>query len=115
MWFTDSRYWWLGCTRFPPCNLPVSRGLLLFYCAETGFYLQAIHFLTFHEVGHRAEKGGRWRWELRYSEAGLQMRGLGRARNSSPPIPRLPGPVSSKARHSSPKPRHLPARRYALS
>ncbi|KAG2429637.1 hypothetical protein HXX76_010867 [Chlamydomonas incerta] len=49
VWFTDSRYWWLGCTRFPPCNLPVSRGLLLFYCAETGFYLQAIHFLAFHE------------------------------------------------------------------
>ncbi len=50
MWFTDSRYWWLGCTHFPPCNLPVSRGVLLFYCAETGFYLQAIHFLIFHEV-----------------------------------------------------------------
>ncbi|PNH12629.1 ASC1-like protein 1 [Tetrabaena socialis] len=49
VWFTDSRYWWLGCTRFPPCNLPVSRGLLLFYCAETGFYLQAVHFLAVHE------------------------------------------------------------------
>ncbi|KAG2487445.1 hypothetical protein HYH03_014012 [Edaphochlamys debaryana] len=49
VWFTDSRYWWLGCTHFPPCNLPVSRGVLLFYCAETGFYMQAIHFLAFHE------------------------------------------------------------------
>ncbi|EFJ44272.1 hypothetical protein VOLCADRAFT_106486 [Volvox carteri f. nagariensis] len=49
IWFTDSRYWWLGCSRFPPCNLPVSRGVLLFYCAETGFYLQAIHFLAVHE------------------------------------------------------------------
>ncbi|GIL87382.1 hypothetical protein Vretimale_1689 [Volvox reticuliferus] len=49
VWFTDSRYWWLGCTRFPPCNLPVSRGVLLFYCAEAGFYLQAIHFLAVHE------------------------------------------------------------------
>ncbi|GFR45454.1 hypothetical protein Agub_g6851 [Astrephomene gubernaculifera] len=49
IWFTDSRYWWLGCNRFPPCNLPVSRGVLLFYCAETGFYLQAIHFLAVHE------------------------------------------------------------------
>ncbi|GLC47300.1 hypothetical protein PLESTB_001742600 [Pleodorina starrii] len=49
VWFTDSRYWWLGCTRFPPCNLPVSRGVLLFYCAETGFYLQAIHFLAVYE------------------------------------------------------------------
>ena len=25
-------------------------GVLLFYCVQTGFYLQAIHFLTFHEV-----------------------------------------------------------------
>ncbi|KXZ42818.1 hypothetical protein GPECTOR_116g350 [Gonium pectorale] len=49
VWFTDSRYWWLGCTHFPPCNLPVSRGVLLFYCAETGFYLQAIHFLAVYE------------------------------------------------------------------
>lgn len=50
VWATDSRFWWLGCTRFPPCNLPVSRGVLLFYCLETGFYLQSIHFLIFEET-----------------------------------------------------------------
>jgi hypothetical protein len=45
-----SRYFWLGCNHFPPCNLGVSRGVLLFYTIETGFYVQAIHFLIFHEV-----------------------------------------------------------------
>ncbi len=25
-------------------------GVLLFYCVQTGFYLQAVHFLTFIEV-----------------------------------------------------------------
>uniref|UniRef100_A0A7S0YMV2 TLC domain-containing protein n=1 Tax=Polytomella parva TaxID=51329 RepID=A0A7S0YMV2_9CHLO len=53
VWFTDSRYWWLGCTHFPPCNLPVSRGLLLYYCFETGFYMEAINFLIFHETRRR--------------------------------------------------------------
>lgn len=50
IWFYDTRYFWLGCNHFPPCNLYVSKGVLLFYCLQTGFYLQAIHFLTFHEV-----------------------------------------------------------------
>ncbi|MEW5302342.1 MAG: hypothetical protein WDW38_000358 [Sanguina aurantia] len=49
-WFTDSRYFWLGCSHFPPCNLTVSPGVLLFYALETGFYIQSIHFLFFHEV-----------------------------------------------------------------
>ena len=48
--FTDTRLLWLGCTQFPPCNLPVSRSVLLLYCAQTGFYLQAIHYLIFYEV-----------------------------------------------------------------
>jgi hypothetical protein len=61
VWFTDSRYWWLGCTKFPPCNLPVSRGVLLFYCAETGFYIQAIHFLAFHEVSE-PDSALAWPW-----------------------------------------------------
>jgi len=39
--FTDTRYFWLGCTRFPPCNYPVSRSLRLLYCLQLGFYLQA--------------------------------------------------------------------------
>mmetsp|Transcript_10181 Transcript_10181/g.21773 ORF Transcript_10181/g.21773 Transcript_10181/m.21773 type:complete len:318 (-) Transcript_10181:652-1605(-) len=49
-WFWDTRYYWLGCSHFPPCNMIVSKGVLLFYCIETGFYLQSIHFLMFHEV-----------------------------------------------------------------
>mmetsp|Transcript_10474 Transcript_10474/g.18301 ORF Transcript_10474/g.18301 Transcript_10474/m.18301 type:complete len:315 (+) Transcript_10474:3-947(+) len=49
LWFWDTRYFWLGCNQFP-CNLTVSRGLLVFYCIETGFYIQAIHFLAVHEV-----------------------------------------------------------------
>ncbi len=44
------RYFWLGCNKFPPCNLSVSKGVLLFYAIETGFYAQSIHFLLFHEV-----------------------------------------------------------------
>lgn len=38
-WFTDSRYFWLGCTQLP-CDLYVSKGLLLFYCVQIGFYIQ---------------------------------------------------------------------------
>lgn len=38
-WFSDSRHFWLGCTRLP-CDLYVSKGLLLFYCVEIGFYIQ---------------------------------------------------------------------------
>jgi hypothetical protein len=50
VWFYDTRYLWLGCTHFPPCNLYVNHKVLLFYCVQTGFYLQAIHFLAFLEV-----------------------------------------------------------------
>ena len=39
--FTDTRYFWLGCTEFPPCNYEVSRGLRLLYALELGYYLQA--------------------------------------------------------------------------
>ena len=46
------RYFWLGCNHFPPCNLSVSKGVLFFYAVETGFYMQSIHFLLFHEVRH---------------------------------------------------------------
>jgi ceramide synthetase len=44
------RFYWLGCNHFPPCNLTVSKGVLFFYALETGFYIQAIHFLAVHEV-----------------------------------------------------------------
>lgn len=47
---TACRHFWLGCNHFPPCNLSVSKGVLLFYTVETGFYIQSIHFLLFHEV-----------------------------------------------------------------
>ena len=39
--FRDTRYFWLGCTQFPPCNYKVSRGLRLLYAMELGYYLQA--------------------------------------------------------------------------
>jgi hypothetical protein len=48
-WFTDTRHFWIGCTRLP-CDLFVSKKLLLFYCVETGFYMQAIPFLIFVET-----------------------------------------------------------------
>ena len=38
--FTDTRYFWLGCTEFPPCNYEVSRGLRLLYALELGYYVQ---------------------------------------------------------------------------
>ncbi|CAL8465112.1 g4647 [Coccomyxa elongata] len=48
--FTDTRYFWLGCTEFPPCNYEVSRGLRLLYALELGYYLQAVPSLIFWEV-----------------------------------------------------------------
>ena len=36
---TDSRHFWLGCTKLP-CDFPISQGLQLLYCAEMGYYLQ---------------------------------------------------------------------------
>lgn len=48
-WFTDSTYFWRDCTALP-CNYPVSKKLLLFYCLETGFYLQSIPFLIYYET-----------------------------------------------------------------
>ncbi|KAK9821601.1 hypothetical protein WJX81_004562 [Elliptochloris bilobata] len=48
--FSDTRYFWLGCTRFPPCTYPVSRGLRLLYSLQMGFYLQAVPSLVFWEV-----------------------------------------------------------------
>ena len=38
--FRDTRYFWLGCTQFPPCNYPVSRGLRLLYALELAYYTQ---------------------------------------------------------------------------
>lgn len=26
-WFWDTRYFWIGCTQFPPCNLHISKGV----------------------------------------------------------------------------------------
>ena len=49
-WFLDTRYFWLGCNHFPPCNLYVSKGVLFFYCLSTGWYIQSIHFLLFIET-----------------------------------------------------------------
>ena len=51
-WFTDTTYFWKGCTRLP-CDLFVSKRVLLFYCVETGFYIQAIPFLLFVEERRR--------------------------------------------------------------
>eukprot|EP00884_Botryococcus_braunii_P003814 jgi/Botrbrau1/13433/Bobra.0082s0037.1 len=48
--FYDTRYFWLGCTAFPPCNYYVSPWLRLFYALELGFYVQAIPSLCFWEV-----------------------------------------------------------------
>jgi ceramide synthetase len=48
-WFTDTKHFWIGCTQLP-CELFVSKKLLLFYCVETGFYIQAIPFLIFVET-----------------------------------------------------------------
>lgn len=48
-WFTDSRRFWLGCTRVP-CPFDVPLAILLFYCAETGFYIQHIHYMLFIET-----------------------------------------------------------------
>jgi hypothetical protein len=49
VWFTDTKHFWIGCTKLP-CELFVSKKLLLFYCVETGFYIQAIPFLIFVET-----------------------------------------------------------------
>lgn len=35
--FTDSKYFWLGCTQLP-CDFEVSQGIRLLYCLEMGFY-----------------------------------------------------------------------------
>lgn len=48
-WFYDTKYMWDGCTQLP-CDLYVSKGSLLFYCVEIGFYIQAIPFLLWHET-----------------------------------------------------------------
>lgn len=48
-WLYDTKYYWLGCTKLP-CDFFVSKKLLLFYCVETGFYIQAIPFLWTVEV-----------------------------------------------------------------
>ena len=39
---TDTRYYWLGCTKLP-CDFFVSQGLYLLYCAEMGYYMQ-VHY-----------------------------------------------------------------------
>ncbi|DBB03589.1 hypothetical protein WJX82_004993 [Trebouxia sp. C0006] len=46
---TDSRHFWLGCTKLP-CDFPISQGLQLLYCAEMGYYLQGIPSLIFWEL-----------------------------------------------------------------
>lgn len=45
---TDTRYYWLGCTKLP-CDFAISPGLLLLYCAQMGYYIQAIPSLMFWE------------------------------------------------------------------
>ena len=27
-WFSDTRFFWLGCTHFPPCNMFVTKGMM---------------------------------------------------------------------------------------
>ena len=50
-WFLDTRYFWLGCTEnTPPCQHYLSKGMLLFYCLSTGWYIQSIHYLLFIET-----------------------------------------------------------------
>jgi hypothetical protein len=48
-WFTDTTYFWRGCTALPS-TYPVSKELLFFYCMEAGFYLQSIPYLLFIET-----------------------------------------------------------------
>lgn len=36
---TDTKYYWLGCTKLP-CNFAITKGLWLLYCAQMGYYLQ---------------------------------------------------------------------------
>lgn len=38
---TDTRYYWIGCTKLP-CDFFVSQGLYLLYCAEMGYYMQVL-------------------------------------------------------------------------
>ena len=38
--FYDTRYFWIGCTQFPPCNYDVPRLVRLLYSAEMAYYLQ---------------------------------------------------------------------------
>jgi len=45
---TDTKYYWLGCTKLP-CDFFVSQGLYLLYCAEMGYYMQGIPSLIFWE------------------------------------------------------------------
>lgn len=48
--FYDTRYFWIGCTQFPPCNYHVPRGVRLLYSLEMAFYLQAVPTLIWWEV-----------------------------------------------------------------
>ncbi|KAK9813659.1 hypothetical protein WJX73_002155 [Symbiochloris irregularis] len=48
--FYDTRYFWIGCTQFPPCNYIVPRGVRLLYASELAFYLQAVPSLIWWEV-----------------------------------------------------------------
>lgn len=38
--FYDTKYFWIGCNRFPPCNYDVPRLVRLLYAAEFAYYLQ---------------------------------------------------------------------------
>jgi ceramide synthetase len=54
VWFTDTKHFWIGCSRVP-CELFVSKKLLLFYCVAAGFYLQAIPLLFSVEARRRKD------------------------------------------------------------
>ena len=37
---TDTKYFWIGCNRFPPCNYDIPPLLRFIYSLQLGFYLQ---------------------------------------------------------------------------
>ena len=45
--FYDTKYFWIGCNRFPPCNYDVPRLVRLLYAAEFAYYLQASPVLSY--------------------------------------------------------------------
>jgi len=47
---TDTKHFWLGCDRFPPCNYSIPVLMRVMYSLELGFYLQAVPYLFLWEV-----------------------------------------------------------------